>query len=254
MLLPHSSDWLPIVISSTARCVFSCFPLTERKSTFIRCRMLTNVQPESALSDQESSCLSVVLGFIGLICHSGAIQCLPLEPTSTLLSDLTLVISNTQCSSEIRISLLDCLVNAYSKCRLSKPPTNSGDQLPVAKLSKLWKDEDAYNVALDMNGMEPDLACSLIEILWNLFSHILLTAALASYVALTIRKSTDHLLVAELWDFLRDALIILASGRLYANRVPNKTESELTNVAEKICKALEVLLGRCDTTLGAISF
>lgn len=84
------------------------------------------------------------------------------------------------------------------------------------------------------------------------FTHALSChlAAFASYVVLTIRRHTDGLLVAETWDYLRDVLIILATGRLYVGQIPKKTDFELATVAEKITKALELVLARCEKRLG----
>lgn len=97
------------------------------------------------------------------------------------------------------------------------------------------------------------------------------TASFASYVSLTIKKSTDPLLVAEAWDYLRDVVLIIATGRLEECdddlggkgylitdpattpvSSPERKTLDLVNVTEKICAGLEAVLKRSDVSVGPL--
>ncbi|THH10939.1 hypothetical protein EW145_g1007 [Phellinidium pouzarii] len=182
---------------------------------------------------EDSLGLVAILDFISLICRSGAIKCLPVATTS-FLSDLTGFLSLRVGSINLMIALLNCLTHVHSRCRLGKSPESANMEVgsSVTKLQKTWDDEDAYHLALAMSRMNFELA-----------------SAFASYVTRTIKKGTDALLVAEAWDYFRDVLIIIATGRLDVDEQLNENPITLKIVAEKICRALEVLLGRCDANI-----
>ena len=96
------------------------------------------------------------------------------------------------------------------------------------------------------------------------------TAAFASYVSLTVRKSTDPLLVAEIWDYLCDVLMIIATrcleeccvdydelillteADIHSATVAEAKIQRAATVTEKICAALEVLVKRCDLNVGML--
>ena len=79
----------------------------------------------------------------------------------------------------------------------------------------------------------------------------------ASYIKISINKKTDKLVVAEAWDYLRDVLIMIASGQLtlsLENQYSLSLSPSLSQVAERICDALKVLLVRSDISIGESSF
>ncbi|EJD04176.1 uncharacterized protein FOMMEDRAFT_167416 [Fomitiporia mediterranea MF3/22] len=222
--------------------------------------ILDNDATESFLHNPEVL-LSVIilLHFISLFCKNGAVNCFP-ETAFNLLSDLVKFLCSYTGTPELSIALLNCLVHTSGQCRPSRGDTtvekamvgtgsDNPPVIPIARPLKTWDDEDAYNLALSMVGTNLDLA-----------------AAFASYVNLTIKKNTDPLLVLETWDYLRDVLLIIATGRLNdcvglcsfprvdltLDDEPSVMEGralEIVNATEKICNALETILKRSDISL-----
>lgn len=128
---------------------------------------LTSKIPHQRLSVQEEACLICVLEHIALVCSTGTLQLLPLDLTSTLLADATALISLTTSSNEIRASHLNCLAAAYTRCRASKS-TTPVDNNTALKLTRLWKEEDAYNIAINSDGTDADIACKfIVKCLWK---------------------------------------------------------------------------------------
>ena len=85
---------------------------------------------------------------------------------------------------------------------------------------------------------------------------------LAKYITLSVSKRTDALVIAEMWDRLRDSLLILVSyrpdldldvsfsddGMGLESGNPGQT-FEKSDAADHICRAMEAIIERgCSTT------
>ncbi|KAL5534448.1 hypothetical protein ACEPAG_910 [Sanghuangporus baumii] len=239
---------------------FSKFAGTTAKASRI---VTADITGSFLLNSGVSGALVALLDLITLFYKHNATRCIPVT-TFQLLSDLVKFLSKCVGTLALRKALLNCLGYAYMQCRMARseaqngkdrmsigPKSNEGS--PAAKLHKTWDDEEAFNLALDVT-------CSDLE----------LAVAFASYVSLTIKKTTDTLLVTEAWDYLRDTLLLLVNGHLEVDRdelvlqegnivlefdetfpesfLGNGTE-KITNAAERICTALEAVLKRSDTVV-----
>ncbi|KAI5122561.1 hypothetical protein M0805_004780 [Coniferiporia weirii] len=211
------------------------FDLRKMKTIDMDSSMVAGDKSGQQLSALENSLnVAVILDFISFICKSDAAECLPVT-TSAFMSDVTRYLSSYfGYAVDLRIALLRCLTSVHARCRSRKPPSSADTKTASnGELYKSWDDEDAYNLALSMNGVDLKLA-----------------SAFSSYVALTIKKGTDPLLVAEVWDYLRDVLIVLATSAYDDEQLDESPDPlALVLTAEKICQCLGVLLERCNTEI-----
>ena len=68
----------------------------------------------------------------------------------------------------------------------------------------------------------------------------LFLVCLAGYIRLSLEGCSDLLLVAEFWDFFRDALLLLTGHEYHQDDLLLSTRDEAT---VKIIEALEMILG-----------
>ncbi|KAH8120101.1 hypothetical protein DFH11DRAFT_1558304 [Phellopilus nigrolimitatus] len=195
-------------------------------------RILSEDNSEEYLLLPENSLdLVTLLDLIALLCKSGngVLKCLPVT-TSALLSNLIGFLSLRSGYLDLKITLLNCITCAYPRCRSSNSPAKANADV---KLDKTWEDEDAYNLALEMSGVNLSLA-----------------SAFASYLALTVDKKTDALLVAEAWDYLRDVILVVGTGRLEFEEVDRDTSCvTLACATENIFRGLAALLERSNAVI-----
>lgn len=183
--------------------------------------------------DQDSRlALTVLLDMATVLCNCDATNCLPTS-TSTLLAKLVKDLSSrtTSADIEIRVSLLNCLAAAKkSGSSANRSPGSSGTDLT---LPKSCTDDAIFNLALSIRG-----------------THLKLASAFASYAAISIKKSTDGLLVAETWDYLCDALMFAAANQ----HITQLSALDIVDAVEQICEGLAALLTRADTTMSERCF
>lgn len=178
--------------------------------------------------DQDSRlALTVLLDMATVLCNCDATNCLPTS-TSTLLAKLVKDLSSrtTSADIEIRVSLLNCL--AAAKKSGSSANRSPGSNSTDLTLPKSCTDDAIFNLAFGIRG-----------------THLKLASAFASYAAISIKKSTDGLLVAETWDYLCDALMFTAANQ----HITQLSALDIVDAVEQICEGLAALLTRADTTM-----
>lgn len=185
--------------------------------------------------DQDSRlALTVLLDMATVLCNCDATNCLPTS-TSTLLAKLVKDLSSrtTSADIEIRVSLLNCLAAAKkSGSSANRSPGSSGTDLT---LPKSCTDDAIFNLALSIRVRG---------------THLKLASAFASYAVISIKKSTDGLLVAETWDYLCDALMFAAANQ----HITQLSALDIVDAVEQICEGLAALLTRADTTMSERCF